>query len=211
MNAVNFLIDTVFDLYLMIVLLRVWLQLARADFYNPFSQFIVKATQPIVAPLRRFIPGYGGLDIATILFAFVVAAGKVLVLSAVLNYSIDPMVILISALFILITAVFKLLFWVLVIRAILSWVSKGQNPIEAARFGCKVLHGPSVWNFDEIYDLLKRYNVSDKVINPNQLSYKVDKMLNNKNKHKNLELKIKNLGNKILTSTLNEVNIYINK
>ncbi|WP_298939871.1 YggT family protein [uncultured Psychromonas sp.] len=131
MNAVNFLIDTVFDLYLMIVLLRVWLQLARADFYNPFSQFIVKATQPIVAPLRRFIPGYGGLDIATILFAFVVAAGKILVLSAILNYSIDPMIILISALFILITAVFKLLFWVLVIRAILSWVSKGQNPIEA--------------------------------------------------------------------------------
>lgn len=131
MNAVNFLIDTVFDLYLMVVLLRVWLQLARADFYNPFSQFIVKATQPIVAPLRRLIPGYGGLDIATILFAFVVAAAKILVLSTVLNYSIDPMVILISALFILITAIFKLLFWILVIRAVLSWVSKGQNPIEA--------------------------------------------------------------------------------
>ncbi|MBB1274777.1 YggT family protein [Psychromonas sp. SR45-3] len=131
MNAVNFLIDTLFDLYLMVVLLRVWLQLARADFYNPFSQFIVKATQPIVAPLRRFIPGLGGLDIATILFAFVVAAGKILVLSAILNDSIDPMFILKSALFILITAVFKLLFWILVIRAILSWVSKGQNPIEA--------------------------------------------------------------------------------
>ena len=36
-------------------------------------------------------------------------------------------------------------------------------------------------------------------------------MLNNKNKHKNLEIKIKNLGNKILTSTLNEINFYINK
>jgi YggT family protein len=131
MNAVNFLIDTLFDLYLMVVLLRVWLQLARADFYNPFSQFIVKATQPIVGPLRRIIPGYGGLDIATILFAFVVAAAKVIVLSAVLNYAFNPMVILVSGLFILVTAVFKLLFWVLVIRAILSWVSKGQNPVEA--------------------------------------------------------------------------------
>jgi len=131
MNAVNFLIDTLFDLYLMVVLLRVWLQLARADFYNPFSQFIVKATQPIVGPLRRIIPGYGGLDIATILFAFVVAAAKVIVLSAVLNYAFNPMVILVSGLFILVTAIFKLLFWVLVIRAILSWVSKGQNPVEA--------------------------------------------------------------------------------
>lgn len=131
MNAVNFLIDTLFDLYLMVVLLRVWLQLARADFYNPFSQFIVKATQPIVGPLRRIIPGYGGLDLATILFAFVVAAAKVMVLSAVLNYTFNPMVILVSGLFILVTAIFKILFWILVIRAILSWVSKGQNPVEA--------------------------------------------------------------------------------
>lgn len=131
MNAVNFLIDTLFDLYLMVVLLRVWLQLARADFYNPFSQFIVKATQPIVAPLRRFIPGLGGLDVATIIFAFVVAVAKIFVLSLVINFDITVVAMLISALAIVITTTFKLLFWILVIRAILSWVSKGQNPIEA--------------------------------------------------------------------------------
>lgn len=131
MNAVNFLIDTLFDLYLMVVLLRVWLQLARADFYNPFSQFIVKATQPVVAPLRRFIPGLGGLDVATIIFAFVVAVAKIFVLSLVLNFDITVVAMLISALAIVITTTFKLLFWILVIRAILSWVSKGQNPIEA--------------------------------------------------------------------------------
>ncbi len=131
MNAVNFLIDTLFDLYLMVVLLRVWLQLARADFYNPFSQFIVKATQPVVAPLRRFIPGLGGLDVATIIFAFVVAMAKIFVLSLVLNFDITVVAMLISALAIVITTTFKLLFWILVIRAILSWVSKGQNPIEA--------------------------------------------------------------------------------
>ena len=86
----------------------------------------------------------------------------------------------------------------------------GQNPLEAARFGCKILHGPNVWNFEEIYNLLKQYKVSSNVKNSNQLSFKLNKMLNNKNKHKNLEIKIKNLGNKILTSSLNEVNFYIN-
>lgn len=131
MNAVNFLIETLFDLYLMVVLLRVWLQLARADFYNPFSQFIVKATQPIVGPLRRFIPGFGGFDIATILFAFVIAGAKVFALSLLLNFAINPLSILISAVVIVITSSFKLLFWILIIRAILSWVSKGQNPVEA--------------------------------------------------------------------------------
>jgi len=131
MNAVNFLIDTLFDLYIMVVLLRVWLQLARADFYNPFSQFIVKATQPVIAPLRRFIPGFGGLDVATIIFACVVAIAKIFVLSLVLNFNISIAAMLISALAIVITTTFNLLFWILVIRAILSWVSKGQNPIEA--------------------------------------------------------------------------------
>lgn len=46
MNSLSFLINTLFDLYIMVVILRIWLQAARADFYNPFSQFIVKATQP---------------------------------------------------------------------------------------------------------------------------------------------------------------------
>ncbi len=87
----------------------------------------------------------------------------------------------------------------------------GQNPIEAARFGCNIIHGPNVWNFDEIYYLLKKYKVSNKVINLNQLTHKVDKMLNITGKNRNLELKIKNLGNKILTSTLSQINFYINR
>ena len=87
----------------------------------------------------------------------------------------------------------------------------GQNPLEAARYGCKILHGPNVWNFDEIYSLLKKNKVSTKITNSNQLTYEVKKMLDNKHKYKNLEFKIKNIGNKILNSTLNEVNFYINK
>jgi 3-deoxy-D-manno-octulosonic-acid transferase len=87
----------------------------------------------------------------------------------------------------------------------------GQNPLEAARFGCRILHGPNVWNFDEIYSLLKKNKVSNKVINSNQLFVNVEKMLNSKKKNTNLEKKIKSLGNKILTSTLNEIDFYINK
>ncbi|NCF81058.1 MAG: YggT family protein, partial [Proteobacteria bacterium] len=56
-NAATFLIQTVFGLYILIVMLRFLLQWARADFYNPVSQFIVKATQPPLKPLRKIIPG----------------------------------------------------------------------------------------------------------------------------------------------------------
>ena len=87
----------------------------------------------------------------------------------------------------------------------------GQNPLEAARFGCKILHGPNISNFNEIYSLLNKYKVSDKVKNANQLSLKVDKMFKNKNNSKKIQLKIKKIGNKILDSTLNEINFFINK
>tara|TARA_B100000767_G_scaffold211792_1_gene198995 strand:+ start:211 stop:1458 length:1248 start_codon:yes stop_codon:yes gene_type:complete len=87
----------------------------------------------------------------------------------------------------------------------------GQNPLEAARYGCQILHGPNIWNFKEIYNLLEAHNVSNKILTVNQLAHKVDQILNNKNNSKNLELKIKNLGNKILKSTINEINFYINK
>ena len=87
----------------------------------------------------------------------------------------------------------------------------GQNPLEAVRYGCKIIHGPNVWNFKEIYTLLKKYEISNKITNSNQLTLKVEKMLNNKNKYKNLELKIKLLGSKILKLTLKELNFYTNR
>ena len=87
----------------------------------------------------------------------------------------------------------------------------GQNPLEAVRYGCKILHGPHVWNFDEIYTLLKKYNVSNKVKNTKQLTQVVDKMLTYKNNSKKIKLKIKKLGNKIINSTLDEINFLINK
>ena len=87
----------------------------------------------------------------------------------------------------------------------------GQNPLEAARYGCKIIHGPNVWNFDEVYSLLKKYNVSTKIMNSNQLRYKIDNIFSNKVNSKNLELRFKYLGNKILDKTLNEINFFINK
>ena len=85
MSSVQFLIDFVFNIYLMVVLLRLWLQFARADFYNPFSQFVVKATQPIVAPMRRILPSIGRLDTATLVLALLVAGIKIVTLNLVLG------------------------------------------------------------------------------------------------------------------------------
>tara|TARA_B100000767_G_C19724085_1_gene518656 strand:+ start:16 stop:1266 length:1251 start_codon:yes stop_codon:yes gene_type:complete len=87
----------------------------------------------------------------------------------------------------------------------------GQNPLEAARYGCKILHGPNNWNFHEIYELLNKYKVSSETKNIKQLSNKVNIMLTKKNSSKNIESKIKKLGDKILDSTLKEINFFIEK
>lgn len=88
MSAIGFLIEFSFNLYLMVVLLRFWLQLSRADFYNPFSQFVVKATHPIISPLRRIVPSIGRIDTATLLLAWIVAIAKIIALSLLAGYSL---------------------------------------------------------------------------------------------------------------------------
>ena len=86
----------------------------------------------------------------------------------------------------------------------------GQNPLEATRYGCNVVHGPNVWNFEEIYYLLKKYEFSNKINNPGQLTAKIDEIFNMKINSKNIEIKIKKLGDKILSSTFNEIDYLIN-
>ena len=66
-DAFTFLISTLFYLYTLALMLRLLLQWVRADFYNPISQFLVKITNPLVRPLRRIIPGYGGIDVSSLL------------------------------------------------------------------------------------------------------------------------------------------------
>ena len=130
MTASHFLVETLFGLYLMVVILRLWLQLVRADFYNPFSQFVVKVTQPIVGPLRRVIPAMGKFDTATFVIALIIACLKTFVIvSLVRGLSIDPFSLMIVGVIEVIKEVFNLMFWMLIIRALLSWVSQGQNPI----------------------------------------------------------------------------------
>ena len=77
MNPFAFLIDILFHHYILVLMLRLLLQWVRADFYNPVSQFIVKATNPVVRPLRRFIPGYWGIDFATLILVLLFTAVKI--------------------------------------------------------------------------------------------------------------------------------------
>jgi YggT family protein len=127
-NIFSLIIDTFTTLYLMVILLRFVLQLARADFYNPISQFIVKATNPLVMPFRKIIPGVGGVDLASLVlafaFQFLMIAIKLLVLAGGLP-NIGS-VLAISVVLVL-GALLKLYFWSLLIMIVASWIAPGSS------------------------------------------------------------------------------------
>ena len=84
----------------------------------------------------------------------------------------------------------------------------GQNPLEPARFGCKVFHGPYVQNFTEVYKLLENSNISFKFNNINQLINLINETLLSKKNHSNKIIKLKKIGLKILDKTYSEINNY---
>ena len=87
----------------------------------------------------------------------------------------------------------------------------GQNPLEAVRYNCNILHGPNVSNFNEIYKFLYNQKISKKVINLNQTINILDKLFNSKKSQKNIKDKINKIGQKILKKNIDEINLILNK
>lgn len=131
-SSMMFLVQTLGGLYIMAVLLRFLLQLVRADFYNPISQAIVKVTSPLLTPLRKIIPGMGGLDMASLILAFLLQMLLVWVLLAMQGIGVSsallPQIVVLS-LKELALEVLNIYMFSLIIIAIASWVAPGSyNP-----------------------------------------------------------------------------------
>jgi YggT family protein len=129
-SAAVYLISTLFSLYLALVMLRFLLQLVRADFHNPLSQFVVKATNPPVRLLRRFIPSLAGIDLASVvlllglqvlmLWLIHLASGRAIHISGLLVLSVAELISLTLTVYLI----------AIIAQVILSWVGpQGHNPI----------------------------------------------------------------------------------
>jgi len=122
-NAGIFLVQTLFDCYAMILLLRILLQYLRVDYYNPMSQFIIKATNPAVVPLRQIIPGYWGLDLATVAVLAITLFLKI-VLLVVIGMQKFPAFggLLVWTLGDATVLLIKLFFYAILLQILLSWL-----------------------------------------------------------------------------------------
>jgi YggT family protein len=128
-NALFFLITALLDLGLCAFLLRVLLQLVRADFYNPISQLVWRLTQPVVGPLGRAIPRWQRLDIAASLVLLLIAVIYVEVVAGLLQVPVTWLGALWFALLKLLSLTLNIYTLSLFALAILSWVGPGvSNP-----------------------------------------------------------------------------------
>ncbi len=127
-NPVVFLIQIIFGAYILLVMLRFLLQLVKADFYNPISQFIVKATSPVLIYLRRIIPGLGGIDLASIIFMWILKAVELAMIMTLIGLPTSYMIIA-WAVPELIKLLFDIFIFAILIQVIMSWINPGAyNP-----------------------------------------------------------------------------------
>ncbi|ALQ52138.1 YggT family protein [Nitrosomonas ureae] len=124
-----FLLDTIFGLFSLALLLRFYFQLLRVPYYNPVSQFLIAVTDFIVRPARRFIPGWAGIDLSTLMLAWLLECIVVTIMYVMQGYDFEANIItssgvigLLGIVEIIKTTLYIVLLMVIV-QAVLSWVN----------------------------------------------------------------------------------------
>jgi YggT family protein len=125
----SLLVQTVFGLFVFVVLLRFWMQVLRAPFRNPVGQFVTALSNWIVLPARRVIPGWLGIDLATVLVAWVAEALMLVLLTWIRGGSLGDApgtaaaFVFGFALIELLRLSLYLLIGVVIVQVIISWVN----------------------------------------------------------------------------------------
>lgn len=129
-QALVFIIRTLVDLYIITFVLRIIMQWVRSDFRNPLTQFILRITNPLVIPLRRFVPPIGGLDTATLIVVVVLELIVTIVVTN-LTCSGEPNVLQVISMTVLrvVYLTLRVYLFIILIYVIMSWISPGTyNP-----------------------------------------------------------------------------------
>lgn len=121
-----FLVSTLFDLYLFILVVRVLLALAGANYYDPITQFVVRCTDFAVKPLRRIIPNFRGIEVATIVLIFALELVKYVLITSLNGSSLAIPGLAIIAAADTLKMFLQTYFYAIILQAILSWVQPGS-------------------------------------------------------------------------------------
>jgi YggT family protein len=131
-NPLEFLITTLFSLYILAVMLRFLLGAVRADFYNPVSQFLVRITNPVLAPMRKIIPSAGKYDTSALLLMLLLQIVSLVLMVLLRGSSVSIVALLLFAVAELVLLLINIFIFSIVIQVILSWINPGiYTPVGA--------------------------------------------------------------------------------
>jgi YggT family protein len=127
-QALVFIVETLVGFYELALLLRLMLQLVRADFRNPIARAIVRITNPVIVPLRRVLPAAGRVDTASVVALVTVSVAKVLAVALMTGFGMPPVLLLLRAVAIdLVRLVLQTWFFAILLYAVLSLVAPGAR------------------------------------------------------------------------------------
>jgi YggT family protein len=131
-NPLEFLVSTLFSLYIVAVMLRFLLGLVRADFYNPVSQFLVRITNPLLIPLRKVVPSIGKFDSAAMLLMIVLQLAAITLVLLLRGQGISSAILIIITLVTLISLLIDVFMFAIIVEVIISWMNPGSyNPVSS--------------------------------------------------------------------------------
>ena len=119
----SFLVDTLFTFFVVLLLLRFHFQWLRVPFRNPVGEFVLATTNWLVVPVRRVVPGLAGLDLATLILAWLVQALGLWAQAAIVGAEPSGMTIAVIALVDLLRYSLYILVFAVIVQAVLSWVN----------------------------------------------------------------------------------------
>jgi YggT family protein len=125
----QFILEIVFNIYILLVMMRFLLQWVKADFYNPICQFLIKVTNPLLVPLRRIIPGFFGLDMAAVVLIYLLQVIFLVLSALMMQVPLMPVILLIAVIQIILLFL-NVMFYAILLRAIASWFNPNPyNPL----------------------------------------------------------------------------------
>jgi YggT family protein len=131
-NPLEFIISTLFGLYILAVMLRFLLGAVRADFYNPVSQFLVRITNPVLVPMRKVIPSIGKYDTSALLLLLLLQVLSLVLLVMLRGSSVSILTLLLVAIAELALLLINIFIFSIIVQVILSWINPGTyTPVGA--------------------------------------------------------------------------------
>ncbi len=124
-DSLFFLIRVLSHLYLLLFVMRFIMQWIRADFYNPLAQFIVRATNPMIVPMRRILPAAASIDLPTLVVLILIEVLATWLLLSVASVPVTLSEFAVYVLLRLVSLTLSLYTWTILVYVILSWISPG--------------------------------------------------------------------------------------